>query len=169
LNIFWKVIKKVDKSMIPLARRHEPVHFDKDLSYSQQLQYVTVTNRKNLWKEAYKKYGNVFFIFYDVNVANIIKKSGLMSYKIYNYYQFYFSDGFFCREKLASSNLSLSPHDTIIRDILTRFYNCPIINLQELHNKTSSTAENESHGNILPANLVFETNNYFYLLQVGCF
>lgn len=56
--------------MIPLARRHEAAHFDKDLSYSQQLQYVTVTNRKNLWKEAYKKYGNVIFISNGVRVAN---------------------------------------------------------------------------------------------------
>uniref|UniRef100_A0A2H8TDC8 WD repeat-containing protein 81 n=1 Tax=Melanaphis sacchari TaxID=742174 RepID=A0A2H8TDC8_9HEMI len=131
IYVLITVIQKVDKPMIPLARRHETVHFDKDLSYSQQLQYVTVTNRKNLWKEAYKKY-----------------------------------DGFFCREKLPHSNVSLSPHDTIIRDVLTRFYNCPIINLQEQsRNKTSSIPENESHSNILPANLVFETNKYFYLLQ----
>jgi len=89
---------------------------------------------------------------------------------LYNYYKFYFLDGFFCREKLACSNLCLSPHDTIIRDVLTRFYNCPIINLQEqLRSKISSISENESHGNILSANLVFETNNYFYLLQVGYF
>lgn len=48
--------------MIPLARRHETVKFDNDLSYSQQLQYVTVTNRKNLWKETHKKYGKIFII-----------------------------------------------------------------------------------------------------------
>jgi len=52
----------VDKSVIPLARRYETVKFDNDLSYSQQLQYITVTNRKHLWKEAYKKYGKLFII-----------------------------------------------------------------------------------------------------------
>jgi len=55
----YKVVQKADKSVIPLARRNESVKFDKDLSYSQQLQYVTVTNRKHLWKEAYKNYGNI--------------------------------------------------------------------------------------------------------------
>lgn len=64
-----------------------------------------------------------------------------------------------------SSNICLSPHDTIIRDILSRFYKCPIVNSLECSRKISLT-ENESHCNILPANLVFETNKYFYLLQV---
>lgn len=58
---FIKVVQKLDKSVIPLARRHETVKFDKDLSYSQQLQYVTVTNRTHLWKEAYAKYSKIIF------------------------------------------------------------------------------------------------------------
>lgn len=150
--IFFEVIQKVDKSVIPLARRHETVNFDKNLSYSQQLQYVTVTNRKNLWKEAYKKYGKK--VFANCNNMNSTDDN-----------PFYFSDGFFCREKSTTSNICLFPHDTIIRDILSRFYNCPIVHSQEFSRKILVT-ENESHCNILPANLVFETDKYFYLLQV---
>lgn len=77
-----------------------------------------------------------------------------------------FPDGFYCREKSVSSNLCLSPHDTIIRDVLTRFYNCPIVNSRERSYVMSSLTENESHCNILPANLVVETNTLFYILQV---
>lgn len=77
---------------------------------------------------------------------------------------YFFLDGFFCREKLISSNLCLSSHDSVIRDILARFYNCSIVNLYEHSHKTLT--ENHSHSNILPANIVFETNKYFYLLQV---
>lgn len=79
---------------------------------------------------------------------------------------YFFLDGFFCKEKSASSNVCLSPHNTVIRDVYTRFYNCPIVNLREQSQQISSLTENESHCNILPANLVFETNKYFYLLQV---
>lgn len=53
-----------------------------------------------------------------------------------------------------------------MRDVLSRFYNCPVVNLRDRSPKVSSLVENESHCNILPANLVFETNKYFYLLQV---
>lgn len=81
-------------------------------------------------------------------------------------YLFFFSDGFFYREKPTSSNLYISSHDTILRDVLVRFYNCPIVNLNERLHKMSTLTENQSHSNILPANIVFETNKYFYLLQV---
>ncbi|XP_050432817.1 WD repeat-containing protein 81 [Adelges cooleyi] len=130
IYVLITVITKNGKQVIPLPKRSESIDFEKDLSYSQQLQYVTVTNRKNLWKEAYKKY-----------------------------------DGFFYREKPSCPNICLSSHDTTIRDVLTRFYNCPIVSLRDRSLKISTESENESHSNILPANIVFETEKYFYLLQ----
>lgn len=87
-----------------------------------------------------------------------------------NHYRLYiFLDGFFCKEKSVSSNVCLSPYNTVIRDVFTRFYNCPIVNLQDRSQHVFSLTENESHCNILPANLVFETHKNFYLLQVFLF
>ncbi|CAH0384398.1 unnamed protein product [Bemisia tabaci] len=55
---YIKVIKKEDKMVLPLAKaRNIPeTKGSSQLTFSQILHYVSVTNYKNLWKEATKKY-----------------------------------------------------------------------------------------------------------------
>ena len=57
----FQVIKKEDKFVIPLPRVRSGAKPDSKLSISQILHYVTHTNKKNLWKEAYKKYNRQCF------------------------------------------------------------------------------------------------------------
>lgn len=126
------------------------------------MQYVTVTNRKNLWKEAFKKYSSSKVL----NISlNFLFQHIFLLY-VYVTLLCYFSDGFFFKEQNFSPNICLLPYNSVVKDVLIRFYNCQIVNLRERSQKVCPSSDDESHPNILCANIVFETDKYFYLVQV---
>ncbi|KAK4874618.1 hypothetical protein RN001_013978 [Aquatica leii] len=55
-KIFVRVFKKRDVKVIPLPRIRTAETTEPPLLFPQLMQYVSMTNYKNLWKEAYKKY-----------------------------------------------------------------------------------------------------------------
>lgn len=56
IKIFITVYRKRDCKVIPLPRIRSIVKNENPLLFAQLLQYISQTNYKNLWKEAYKKY-----------------------------------------------------------------------------------------------------------------
>lgn len=58
MKIFVSVYKKKDLKVVPLPRiRPNATNDDTPLLFPQLMQYISQSNLKNLWKEAYKKYG----------------------------------------------------------------------------------------------------------------
>lgn len=58
VKIFITFYKKCDARVIPLPRIRKNVKDEPPLLFCQLLQYISQTNYKNLWKEAYKKYNS---------------------------------------------------------------------------------------------------------------
>ncbi|XP_054269421.1 WD repeat-containing protein 81-like [Macrosteles quadrilineatus] len=58
IHLLFVVVEKLDTPVIPLPRLKPGGKIEAVLSYYQVLHYVSHTNHKNLWKEAFKKYSN---------------------------------------------------------------------------------------------------------------
>lgn len=56
IKIVISVLKKKEGNMIPLPRIRPSAKDDSPLLFPQLLEYISVTNFKNLWKEAYKRF-----------------------------------------------------------------------------------------------------------------
>lgn len=58
VKIFVSVYKKKNLKVIPLPRiRPNATSEDNPLLFAQLMQYISQTNFKNLWKDAFKKFG----------------------------------------------------------------------------------------------------------------
>lgn len=58
-KLMLQVVQKLDTPVIPLPRLKAGGKIEAVLSYYQVLHYVSHTNHKNLWKEAFKKYSSM--------------------------------------------------------------------------------------------------------------
>ncbi|KAJ9590476.1 hypothetical protein L9F63_016507 [Diploptera punctata] len=137
LKLYVKVVRKQSKKVIPLPRaRTVTSKSEPDLSFAQLLHYVSQTNHKNLWKEAFKKY-----------LCDAVSAEGKGNPKI-----------------------NLVKYDTVMRDIISRTYGCPIICMNCSTAGETGMADNklksyEVHSNILPAVCALEMNSYFLILH----
>ncbi|XP_067006086.2 WD repeat-containing protein 81 [Anabrus simplex] len=140
-RLYIRVLEKQHQKVIPLPRpRTENVTSETHLSFAQLLHYVSQTNHKNLWKEAFKKH------------LSIHRHGTSMT-----------------TEGRSASHISLATCDSVMRDIICRTYSCPIVRLDDGSVDAMSTdgkyKNYEVHCNILPTLCAVETENHFLLIQ----
>ncbi|XP_004523277.1 WD repeat-containing protein 81 [Ceratitis capitata] len=123
---------------------------DNPLTYSQALAYVTSTNFKNLWEAAYKRYPG----------ANVKSAKSTNTGRVVS----------------PSTAFSLTPYDVVLRELIQRVYNCPVIHCQLDRLVDEKTGKNgsymfsedlsgpECHANIMPAIVAVETSTHFCVL-----
>ncbi|XP_075973262.1 WD repeat domain 81 isoform X2 [Anticarsia gemmatalis] len=139
-KIFIRVLNKKVSKVLPLPRyKLNENSNETPLTFSQLLQYVSQSNQRSLWKESYKKYCQN----YDSNKESTI--------------------------------VNLLEHDQLISEVVLRLYGCNIIRIKNdgagkhidiIPNKNILKMY-ETHGNLLGALFILETDNNFFIIYRG--
>lgn len=66
-----------------------------------------------------------------------------------------------------SSRIQLTDGTTVLKEVIARAYCCPIISIDGTTPQIESDPKFETHPNLLPTNVVLETERYFLLLHVS--
>lgn len=126
---------------------------DVPLCFSQLLQHISQTNHQQLWKAAYKKYST----------------DGLpkIAATTQNTYQ--------TGDRNPLTPLNLVQYDSLIRECISRFYGCPIVNAKSdrqigcVAEDSTPTADSyvgyEAHANLYPVLAAIETTTHFIVVH----
>ncbi|KAF5295182.1 hypothetical protein FQR65_LT10570 [Abscondita terminalis] len=102
-KIFIRVFKKRDVKVIPLPRIRTAITTEAPLLFPQLMQYVSMTNYKNLWKEAFKKY--------NCNTAETLKDSQITLTDYNEVLREIISRTYGCSIISSNSNVQTSKYD----------------------------------------------------------
>ncbi|XP_064535181.1 WD repeat-containing protein 81 [Drosophila montana] len=111
------------------------------LSYSQAVSNVANLNFKQLWEAAYKQYA-------DAHVKQCRSGAGTQS--------------------KSQNGGGLQPHDVVLRELIQRIYNCPVLQCKQEGDGTAIADQDSTgdcHANVLPALVAIETSTHYCIFH----
>uniref|UniRef100_A0A1B0CQP6 Putative lysosomal trafficking regulator lyst n=1 Tax=Lutzomyia longipalpis TaxID=7200 RepID=A0A1B0CQP6_LUTLO len=146
-RMYVSVLKKHTHKVIPLPRiRPDAIDGEMPLSYSQILHYVSQSNHKNLWRAAYKKYVETHAEKRDAPELPTVRRS--------------------------DKSINLVPYDVVLREAITRTYNCSVIHAKldrvsdaEVIPASSGENQDSPDTNLYPVVAAIESNSHFFLIH----
>ncbi|ALC39777.1 CG6734 [Drosophila busckii] len=131
--------KQPQCKVYPLPARAAPAdETPLPLSYSQAVCYVANANFKQLWEAAYKQYAGAHVK--QSKASNVTSK------------------------KLTQLQNGLQPHDLVLKQLIQRIYNCPVLPCKQepgAVNSPDADLANDCHANVLPALAAIETSTHY--------
>lgn len=147
-SLFTQVISKsthATSALVP-ANQRDIESNDTPLCFSQLMHYISQSNYQNLWKFAHQKYSNVTSsIFYQPNIGKNVDKTSVKQ----------------------------MPYYEVLKDVISRMYNVPILQATQCDAATNSEDKNNSpndytafdvHVNLCPAIAAIETDSSFVIV-----
>ncbi|KAM3964392.1 WD repeat domain 81 [Aphomia sociella] len=138
-KIFIRVLNKKVSKVLPLPRyKVNETNTESPLTFSQLLQYASLNNQRNLWKESYKKYCQNSDTTKEGTIVNLLEHDQLLSEVII---------------RLYGCNIIRIKCDA-----------GKLIEYKEIIPNKYVSNSYETHVNLLAAMFIIETDNNFYIM-----